>query len=429
MSAARPPIPQPTPASKLPPPQVPPSLQPPPPSTVRVVGLTPEPGVFALGIVFKRTYVISHGQACRPADEQIPLDPDGAYHDPIAEGLAPSPKSLPEVIALKTGTDVVVQASACSPQPVRIMRAAVRIGHYTHEAAVFGRRLCHWQNGRVVFSDPEPFETLPLRYEYAYGGRDFVFEKAVAAEIKRRMDSNEYRQMKGTVGAIVQANHPLMYPRNRFGKGYIIENRQEAVEGRELPNIERPNDRLTPERIIVGNPFDWDKQPIPIGFDYLDPLSFPRTAMLGFPPPSTKEISAAREAASGMVSPDFYRGSIFTTPPEKLSEIVHANSSRCASLGLQLPFLHGDEQMMLSGMDAAIPDFVFQLPGEVPAFGLQSPDSSFSQIVPELHTVFVDVARRILTLTWAGRMQIAKQLQPGMDQALTSAAQVRMRRP
>jgi len=429
MSAARPPIPQPTPASKLPPPEVPPSLQQPPPGPVRVVALSPEPGVYAIGIVFKRTYVLSHGQPCRPADEQIPLDPEGAFHEPIAEGVAPSFKSLPEVIALKTGTDVVVQANACSRQPVKWMRAAVRIGQHVHEAAVFGRRFCHWQNGTIVFSDPEPFESLPLRYENAYGGRDLVFEKAVAAEIKQRLAANEYRQMKGTAGALVQANHPLMYPRNRFGKGYIIENRQEAVEGRALPNLERPGDRLTPERIVLGNPFDWDKQPIPIGFDYLDPMSFPRSAMLGFPPPSTREISAAREAAAGMVPPDFYRGSIFTTSPDKISEIVHADASRCASLGLQLPFLRGDEQMLLSGMDAAIPDFIVQLPGEVPVFGLQSGDSSFSQIAPELHTVFVDVPRRVLTLTWAGRMRIAKPLQPGSDLSLTTAAHVRMKRP
>ncbi|HVP47639.1 MAG TPA: DUF2169 domain-containing protein [Bryobacteraceae bacterium] len=429
MSAARPPIPQPTPASKLPPPEVPPSLQQPPPGPVRVVALSPEPGVYAIGIVFKRTYVLSHGQPCRPADEQIPLDPEGAFHEPIAEGVAPSYKSLPEIIALKTGTDVVVQANACSRQPVKLMRVALRIGQHVHEAAVFGRRFCHWRNGTIVFSDPEPFESLPLRYENAYGGRDLVFEQAVAAEVKQRMAPNEYRQMKSTAGAFVQANHPLMYPRNRFGKGYIIENRQEAVEGRELPNLERPGDRLTPERIVLGNPFDWDKQPIPIGFDFLDPMSFPRTAMLGFPPPSTREISAAREAVAGMVPPDFYRGSIFTTSPDKISEIVHADAGRCASLGLRFPFLRGDEQMVLSGMDAAIPDFIVQLPGEVPAFGLQSPDGSFSQVPQELHTVFIDVPRRILTLIWAGRMRIAKPMQPGTDLSLTSAAQVRMMRP
>ena len=85
--------------------------------------------------------------------------------------------------------------------------------------------------------------------------------------------------------------------------------------------------------------------------------------------------------------------------------------------------------MVLSGMDAAIPDFIVQLPGEVPAFGLQSPDGSFSQVPQELHTVFIDVPRRILTLIWAGRMRIAKPMQPGTDLSLTSAAQVRMMRP
>ncbi|MBZ5592581.1 MAG: DUF2169 domain-containing protein [Acidobacteriia bacterium] len=428
MTSSRPPIPQPVPASSLPPPEAPPSLQPPSLGPLRVVTLTPAPGSLELGIIFKRTYVISHAQPCRLADAQIPLDDNGAFHEPLAEGIAPSFRSLPEVIAVKTGTDVVVQASARSPRPVTVMRAAVQIGSYVHHAAVFGRRFCDWSRGRIRFTDPEPLDTLPLRYENAYGGRDLAFEKVFLDEVKERTDPDAYRRAKAVAAGMLEANHSFMYPRNRFGKGYIIENRPEAVQGRELPNIERPDDLLTPERIVVGHPFDWDKQPIPAGFDYLDPLSFPRSAMLAIPPPSSREISAAREVSGGLVPPDFFRGNLFSHPPEKLPDLIHPDVSRCASLGLRLPFLRGDEQVVLSGIDPAIPDYVVPLPGETPVFRFHTPDVSFADVVPQLHLVFIDPIRKLLTLTWAARVPLSRPLRPGDEKELATAAQFQMRR-
>jgi hypothetical protein len=402
-----------------------------------------------LAVIFKRTYHFEHGAPPTPAHEQLPLVEEGEPHDELVPGLPPSARTLPETIGLREGTDLIVQGSARPGRPVTEMRVAVRVGPWEHQAVVYGRRFARWERGRIRFTAPEPFEEMPLRYELAYGGRDAPFEKAFLEEVQRNAASG-FRRALPALQALFGANHPLFYPRNRFGKGYVLEERADSIEGRELPNLERPDDLLTPDRLVVGHPLAWLTQPIPVGFDHLDHLSFPRTAMLGLPPmvadpaqapPSSGQAPAeptppdptrvfreAPEVRRGLVPADLCRGSIATATPETLPDLVHPQGVRSASLGLQLPTLDGHETIGLYGMDPDRPSFALPLPAERPLFVLDEVFHREARVGGTLVQVKIEMAERRLTVIWVARAPLSRPLTLPELQKLEPAVSLRMER-
>lgn len=433
-------IPQPTPLDDFSEPDVPEEMRPRPPSPIRVVQTTVT-GHPEVAVLYKRTYVFEHQRPCRLSDEQRPLveelveyDEDGevkadADEEGSDEDEPVSYRKLPDLIGYKPGTDVVVHGNALPPRPVPRMSVSVQVDdHPQHAARVFGRRLCTNRSGRVRFTDPEPFEEMPLRYENAYGGKDRHFESALVENIEEQVAPEDLRRSRAVAEELVSEGHPLMYPRNRFGKGYVIEDDPEAIEGRELPNVERPSDLLTPERLVVGNPFDWNKQPLPAGFGYLDASSFPRCSMFGLPPATIEDPGPFVEVERGLVPPDFSRGNVFNTPPEKLGELIHPWAGRCASPGLTLPFLQGDEWIQLTGFDRVTSPLQFQLPGEVPRFRISASRSQTWQPVAQLYLADVDVPARTLTLVWAGRVRLDSPCTPERLRELEAGVGIEMTR-
>lgn len=427
MPESRSTIPQPTPIEDLPSPEMPASLQTLPPRLLRVTQLVAT-GTLELAIVYKRTYKFGSAGSCQVADEQRPLAEEAKQHTPLTPEVEPSFSVLTEVVGYKNGTDVVVQASARSPRPVETMSVGVQIGKHQHVARITGRRFCDFVDGKLVFTPPELFQEIPLRYENAYGGRDKAFEDRWLSEIDQTVPVENLRKTKGVFSALLSANHPLMYPRNRFGKGYILDDRRESTQGRELPNLERPDDLLTPEKAIIGNPMHWSHQPIPVGFDYLDPLSFPRSAMLGIPPASFDKWESVAEVARGLIPDNFCRGNVFSTKPDQFVHVLHPSASRCASLGLWLPFLNGDEEVVLSGMDESLPQLRTHLPKERPDFTLPGSARSAPSMKLELHLVALNVPKRLLEMIWVGRIAQAQPLAPEQERELETAIQVRIKK-
>jgi hypothetical protein len=421
-------VPQPTLVDLAKPSEIPEILKPLPPGPLRVTQVMAT-GNLELAVIYKRCYSIAPNRDCRVADEQIPLIEEAQPHDEMVPGAEPSYKALTEVIGFKTGTDVVVQAAARPPKPVTTMTVGIRIGQHRHRVSVIGRRFCDYSNGKLVFTPPEPFEEMPLRHENAYGGRDRPFEAAFLKEVEQSARPKDLRKSRDVLTALFGTNNHLMYPRNRFGKGYVIQDRREFIEGRELPNLERPDDLLTTDRLVVGNALRWALQPLPAGFDYLDPLTFPRCALLGVPPPiSDLEWDRIQEVTQGLLPKDFCRGSVSASSPEEFIKLLHPLGSRCASLGLWLPFLRGDEELVLEGMDAVVPTLRLMLPREKPEFTVPGHTPSDKPLDPELHLVFLDVPKKRLNLIWVGRTPLPRPLVVGEDRQLAPMVQVRMRR-
>ncbi|RLB38905.1 MAG: hypothetical protein DRH12_12225 [Deltaproteobacteria bacterium] len=381
------------------------------PSTMRVVE-TDLSGKQEIAIIFKRTYTFTHAKTCIPADEQAPINEDAVTHEEISPEVSPSFKFLSELVPFKTGTDLVVQASAMSRNPVTQMEVSVQVNKHLQQAIVYGDRHCDFVGAKLVFTPPAPFTELPLRYENAYGGRDTSFEKGVIEELEKMADKDELRKVRPAAEAVFGGYNPLAYPRNRFGKGYILEDRQEKIEGRALPNIERPGDTLDPERIRLDNPLNWYRQPVPVGFDYLDPGTFPRSAMLGLPPPVANNAPVPREVSIGLIPEDYCKGNMFATKPENWADLIHPMATRSASLGLWLPFLRGNETIVLSNMDLEHSQYLVSLPGERPEFNVPTLPPKAQDINAELFLVHVSMVEKKLYLVWVGRFPREKTFTP-----------------
>lgn len=439
-------IPQPTPFEDASEPEVPEAMRPPPRSTVRLLQ-TAVTGHPELAVLFRRTYAFAHERPCRLSDEQVPLAEEHSDYDEWGvdgeeegkeeaeeerEGESSddgpvSYRKLSDLVGYKPGTDVVVHGSARSPRPVSRMTVRVEVGdHRPHEANVIGKRRCEHHAGRVTFSDPEPFDKMPLRYENAYGGRDPHFEEKVVRRVQEETDPEVLRRARSAAERFVQSGHPLMYPRNRFGKGYVIEADPAAIRGKELPNVERPSDPVTPERLVVGNPLDWNRQPLPVGFGYLDASSFPRCSMFGLPPATIEDPGTFVEVERGFIPPDFCRGNIFSTSPDEMGELIHPWAGRCASPDLMLPFLQGNEPIRLNGFDPVRSPLRLRLPGERPRFRVSPTRSTTWEPAAELYLVDIDVPARTLSLVWAGRVRLDAPVTPERLRELESSVHIEM---
>src|SRR5947207_970537 len=167
-------------------------------------------------VIVKRSYAISDYGVVARRDPGYDLRRTDHYY----EGGDPQWATVQheyELAAYKPSVDVVVIGKAYAPErrPVQFLPVSVQIGTYEKTVAVFGDRTCRYrENALPVFSEPEPFTNMEIRYERAYGGHD---EKSIP-EI------------------------PFHYPRNPMGTGVVLRNLKEIVEGLRLPNIEDPND-------------------------------------------------------------------------------------------------------------------------------------------------------------------------------------------
>jgi hypothetical protein len=421
------PIPQPTTALEGPAPDTPPHLRPRTPGVVGVLGIAPEGGD-ELGALYKGTYRFDRRGNIRPADEPEPLDSEGTPHDPI-EGFEgdPSWKVLPELVGWKTGTDVVVQGVARPSRPETSMEVAVSVGPQRVALSVTGRRLMDRVGGRVVFSDPEPFEELPLRWEYAYGGRDALFEGEVLAGAEEDR-AESIRRVRAAYEGIYGDSppQPLEYPRNPFGMGWVLGGDQGRVEGRELPRIERTDDLLTPDRVTVRNPLYWALQPIPGGFDYVFPTTFPRSAMIGLPPASAVSFGTFPEVAQGLLPADFCRRNAVAAAAEDYPDLLHPLASRCAPHGLQFPFLQGNEGILLEGMDPDYPKLPLELPRHRPTFVIPFPGRGSMDVPGMLLLVSIDTEEGLLRMIWSARVSLASPLPAERSAELEETIQIRM---
>lgn len=232
--------------------------------------------------------------------EAEPLHHD--IRDPDAE-----PRIVPgtDFWPFKGRTDLVVQGSAYAPQrrPTGRMDVSVSLGERVMKRiSVFGDRQVSWESsGRVRFGLPEPFETMPVTWDRAFGGCDF------------RVPLPEPL----TDGLKIQLHHdhPGLYPRNPFGRGYAV--LPDPVDEFFLPNLEDPDDLLADGRLITGDPRLWYTRPIPWTFDWMHPVAFPRFLYMGlgadawFPGPQDRTMP---EVARGFLR-DRYRDEFERNPP------------------------------------------------------------------------------------------------------------------
>src|SRR5262249_24214192 len=134
-----------------------------------------------------------------------------------------------DLVPFKPCTDVVLVGCAHAPggRPVTQLVAGLRVGDLRDGAVGIGDRT--WETSRLqapTISPPQPFVSMDLVYERAFGGFD------------------------GPAGRHCPENH--------LGTGFIGKNTVERVDGLRLPNLEDPRDLI----------HAWDSRPRPVGFGF-----------------------------------------------------------------------------------------------------------------------------------------------------------------
>ncbi len=177
----------------------------------------PDPqGIDTLYVTTKATF--SLGERVGVADEQLPLTlSDEYWGEPGQSSL----KYASELHLSKPTTDVALVGSARAPggRPVAELDVALRVGPVQKEIRVVGDRT--WTGSLFGSSTTaaEPFETMPLVWERAFGGVHLTDAEA------------------GTGTEV---------PENPVGRGFRGKRRRGALKGEAAPNLLDPKDPKLP---------------------------------------------------------------------------------------------------------------------------------------------------------------------------------------
>ncbi len=293
----------------------------------------------------KRTYQLMPNGRCVRAPRQLPLwvaplcDDDG--NEVFCEG---------DIMPVKAGMDLVVMGTAYGRGRTEL-HASIAVGNARFSYRVQGTRRCLYSGpGTLRFSEAEPITELPIRYENAYGGVDPTVPPQ--------------RRLEHALDAV--AHQPGVYPRNPQGKGYVVFENRERLDGLELPNVEHPATLVRPSNLIVGDPSRWWQAPIPWSCDWFHKFSYPRSNGFGVLPEYVPDDDSGMwEVKMKIVQPQQVRRMDQDGVPEIDPCLFNA-----ASPALVLPFLRGDEAIELCEMT---PDgqLVVYLPGDRPTFHLR----------------------------------------------------------
>jgi len=194
-------------------------------------------------VVIKGTFGIGRPEAgVFVANKQVEINLEDVYW---GEPGKFSLKYESDLAISKPGTDVALIGKAWSKRgPVRQLDVSLTVGSLHKVIRVFGNR--NWERAGTSWkmTPPEPFESMPLVYEFAYGGTDPW----------RKPDDPPDTDM-----------------RNPVGRGYAGKYSQRVTNQIRLPNLELP------EQLIS----DIRQRPEPAGFGFVARNWLPRSSLLG----------------------------------------------------------------------------------------------------------------------------------------------------
>jgi len=197
-------------------------------------------GKTVLTIIVKGTFNFVSGQPGEAASEQIPVAFGDEYYNESDGG---SVKFESDVAPFKPRADIVLVGRAYAPKGalMRAVDVSLRVGHVRKTIRVYGDR--KWQClSRFLpdsISKPQPFSTMDLVYERAFGGID--------------KEGGRFCEQ------------------NLIGCGFFEKKSAKALDGAPLPNLEDPNNRIR----------SWKDHPKPVGFGFYGRSWMPRRGFLG----------------------------------------------------------------------------------------------------------------------------------------------------
>ncbi|HZL18189.1 MAG TPA: DUF2169 domain-containing protein [Polyangia bacterium] len=350
-----------------------------------------------VGLVAKRTYRVSAGR-CVVAEEQVPLVELPETNDDRSVLLHDM-----DTVLNRRQADIVVTGKIRALRKERRLDVHVRVGSLSRRLRAFGDRRClRGSDGRLRFSDPDPIEEIDVGWTAAYGGVDEVARKKYGDPIE---------------GFCKDARQPynprfglFAYPRNRAGKGYLIELSDEALDGCMLPNLEDPQHLLIPERLATGRPDRWPLAAPVASLGWLSYNCFPRSAMVGMVPPFDPVAcppASFSEVVSGILNPRSI------APQVALSHRFDLAAAQQSAIGMRTSELFPGAPVELTNLHPSLPSWTFALPREVPSMALQMPDQRAVALQPAIRTVLLDPDRDRVCITWVGEQRDPTPVGPG----------------
>ena len=343
----------------------------------QVVHGTDAEGDPIFSLLLKRTYDIDpSGRLSRSAETSELMKTDEYYDRGDPEWA--TVKFEADLVPFKLLTDVVVIGKAYAPEGCAVPEMQIEIGVAGSRKVihVFGDRECRHNPERPpTVTDPVPFQMMEVRYERAFGGKDEISDPLT----------------------------PIVYPRNDLGCGLVLKNLREQVEHLRLPNLEDPSDLLTPDRIVLNDPYRWNSLPLPQGFGWVQRNWYPRSSFVGSMPPYLGPDDVMREEELGLVP----KRQIALSRQLKLPS-YDPRFNNGASTGLMFPPFTGSETVQLIGLTPS-GRLDFALPAERPKLLL---DISLgeNELDPVLHTVCIRPDEMQVDLVWRGAHPY-----PGLD--------------
>jgi hypothetical protein len=164
-----------------------------------------EQAIDTLYVLVRATFNI--GQQWTLADEQTPpIVADEYWTEPGESSI----KYGSDCHTGKPCSDIIMLGHAYAPNNKETpqLDVGLTVGQVHKTVRVFGNR--YWQNGQITA--PEPFKTMAMVYEKAYGGEHMIDGKSVAAE-----------------------------QRNPVGRGFAGLRKSAEMNGVPLPNLEDPH--------------------------------------------------------------------------------------------------------------------------------------------------------------------------------------------
>jgi len=339
-----------------------------------------------LAVLAKRTYRLAHRRRCVPADEQLPLRLTPLFDVDRRNLLITDVDTYP----WKFLTDVVIRGHVYAGELKTSVRAEVAVGSVVKALSVFGDRRCtRGVDGQIKFSDPEPFEKIPLEYDRAYGGWD---------ELTEARRGHPLAPLAGHAqeNTDLRAYSPFVYPRNRHGRGYLVEATPEGLDRLLLPNLEDPVDLLTPERLVVGSTFEWHKMPLPCGTTWVPPSYFARGAFLGIYPFLRKLPDTLMEFKRALLPREVNDISVYKEHPLIL------RFTNGASLGLQVPYLRPGAVIALTQLHPMAPRLEFEVPDDTPKISVDGRNGKLVETAPVIHHVEIEPDLNRVSIVWRG---------------------------
>jgi hypothetical protein len=192
-------------------------------------------------VAVKATFTVAGNGGLRVADEQVPV-----FLVPQYRG-EPAKSSLlyeQDLMLIKPTTDILVHGSAHAPggKAAEQVDVSFRVGELRKTLRVTGDRRWKVSPLSIQVTGTEPFVTMPITYERAFGGAD-----------RRDPNPDKHKWER----------------RNPVGTGFATE--KKLLHGQLLPNVEYPDDQLGV----------WKQQVRPAGFGPVARDWLPRSKFAG----------------------------------------------------------------------------------------------------------------------------------------------------